>query len=234
MKGQVLRALVVAILCQGCIAIPYVSPPAKAEFNVGGVGGMLRHESNQPAQEKASEVLMGAHVGFYPLGLFPQFIHRSWDVGVGYVFESTLTHADPRSPHFHGIYLDADYWFLVKKLSKVRALRFGLLARGDARWASGPGLESTFGGSAFAGLTFEFSEWLGMTAYAEQSRKGDSGEDKDDGENLNLLGVSVGEGGVGASLGAGYTTVGDQEFWSVLFNVTFRIPGSAGVLIYIL
>lgn len=210
----------------GCVALPYVSPPLKTEFNVGVGGGQQQLHEGQPAEGSRAQAVLGARVAIHPMGMVESHFHRNWDVGVGYVFESVVN-ADLDPPQFHGLYVDGSYWFVQEKLAEWTAWRFGVLVRGDLKWSVDSAETVGPGGGVYAGITFEYAGFVGFTPFESHSEETDA-EGKT--EAGGILGVAYGEGGVGASLVGGYQVIGEQRYWAVLVNLTFRLPASAGVI----
>ena len=228
------------VLAAGCAPIPYISPPVRGSFQVGPGGGEVRRGPGEPATSRAADTVLGARVAVHPLGMFPELVPRSFDFGLGYVYETLLVpHGHP--PDNHGLYAEGEYWFWTQPRERS-SVRLGLLAQADMLWAqvtpSGPDM----GWGVGAGIGFEYGHFLvtGIRSTPDPSptyhedRTGGIHPDvpeKNETKSTEVFGVAFGEIGIGAALTLSYRSIGDQSYWNALFHIRLRLPASVGVVL---
>jgi len=221
--------VLVACCATGCIPLPFASPPVKVSGVIGGGGGTFEPVAGQVPVARSPEVVAGARVGVHPQGLLRSQLDRSFDLGLGYTFERILG-PGLDAPALDGLYLQGDFYPVVMNAGENAVFRAGVVVEADLFWSRGRDAGPGFGASA--GVTIEFAKFVvtGLSTL-DDDRGEQAGSDAQRDGDADLLGVALGEVGIGASVVGGYRDVGFQQTWMVVFRLDVRLPASAGVLL---
>lgn len=213
--------LVIALtIAQGCIALPFATPPVRASFTVSGAFPPRGATLPSPSSDT---VTLGARITAHPMGMVPSLLDRPADVGVGYVFDTPPTQGGGRvSRDLHGACLDVSVWPWRDGPERGhRVLRAGLSLRSELLVGHVETGATDVGFGVMAGPEFEFV----VTRDGPFSSSGGSGS------RAWVAGTALGELGVTASVLGSYRAVGDAAWWSVVFALGFRLPASVGIYI---
>ncbi len=213
--------LLVTCLCDGgCggsggILIPYVSIPARIE-----IGGLSAHGKTPLSATGESETanLFHFRVGLHPLQGFTSLHQRSWDFGFGYQAQS-LWAKDADSLTTHGFHLEGAYFPWAAPLDK-NSLRLCLLGSAEVILTDF-GEQAELGPGASLGA---FIEWTGAAAHAYANSTGGGL-----GSSAVSVGAVYGEWSIGAGVTAGYRRLFDQDYYTLILALSFRLPFGAGL-----
>lgn len=203
MRAVLLSTLVVA---SGCVA-PIIVPPAKATLSAGHAIGQV---TERPAARPVRGATVGqARVGVHPLSLVEPLLDRPVDVGVGLVWEAV----DLSSISGQYVSLAANTY--TSRIGERGVVRFALTAHGD---------RLTLGNEVGWGYGVETSVEVAHYTRGAISDAGSAG----------AYGIgSVGEIGIGLTLGADYRRVGPLDYALYRVGLTLRVPLAAGVAVLV-
>ena len=219
--------VMVALLCSGCIVIPYVLPPLKVQGQGGMAVGDLYDEDRIDPDDFAPVIgAPNVRVGAFPLGFSESLVDRNYDIGVGYLHERLLLSestglADRR---FHGGYLEGNYWFYTDA-NDTGAVRAGLVVNADyLQELNSRGGTLGHGFGVFTGLGVEWVATAeGLFVAADDGHSGG-------GDPMILTGVGKGEAGIGIVAGTSYRQVGSEPYWTFTVGLSLRLPAAAGLI----
>ena len=215
---SVILTLTAAMLCTGCIVIPYAVPPLKVQGQGGMAMGELYNADDIP--NDAFTPVIGSpsvRVGMFPLGFSEALLDRNYDVGVGYLHERLLlTESTGLSDReFHGGYLEGNYWFYSDS-DDTRALRIGLVFNADYLREVGP--MNSMAGDGFGIFTGLGVEWVGtaegLFMAADDGRSNGS-------EPVIVTGFGKGEAGIGLVAGTSYRQIGSEPYWTFTVGLSY-------------
>ena len=211
-----MRAISLSVMIFGCTPVPYLSPPVRTSLGFGGGSGERTVLSDMETRQGEPGDALSVRFSVSPLSFYEERFDRRYDVGLGYVMEEGLN--EDHWPKMQGAFVEGAGYFLNTPLPKRSRLRLGVISRGDLLFSSEG---DDIGWGASGGLVFEYSRFLsGGVGHVDRS-KGD--------ERPTMLGVALGEVGIGLEATAEWRDVGPQSYWHMLGAITFRLPLSAGV-----
>ena len=187
-----------ALFATGCLALPVASPPVRLQVGSGArsLATDAFDEVDVPAQVRA---------GIHPLALFPSFLRRRADFGVGYLLDYG------GSATLNGAYLEAGIKLLDHELGggigrlHARAQARLIHAEPENAWGQAGALQVGWEFVAFADAPFEGSD-----------------------DNGGVVGRCWGEGGVGVYLEGAYLRAGSLHGWTATAGLTLHAPASYG------
>ncbi|MEY2937064.1 MAG: hypothetical protein RL033_7813 [Pseudomonadota bacterium] len=207
--------LVLGLLAlQGCL--PFALPPGKASLGIGS-----RHHDRGfkgPGTGSGMDPVWQVRGAIHPLGLAPSLHGRSFDFGIGYSIENETD----QELTIQGPFLDLEY-FLWHSEGTI-PLRLGTIL--SPSWITGgPGVSSNgLDGGLDLRLELESSIFNGVEDFSNI-------DDKPDGKDGSaVLGWSYGELSIGAWVGGGFRSVGENNVWSLALGISGRWPAIAGVI----
>lgn len=211
---QSLRLVLLSVLAvapaAGCI--PWVSVPARVEL--APMQALVTRDPDGPAGSDAARG-MRFRAAICPLGGANQLHGRSFDVGLGYLYDSYHTFGRNSFGH-HGFLLEGTY-YVFRSSSEGPIWRLGVLGSAEGVLASfrddakaGPGITT--------GLLWEYSNVVsGFSA----ERNGD----------VRVVGAGYGEWGLGISLTGNYAQLDGRDYLAALLGFYLRFPFGAGVVV---
>jgi hypothetical protein len=209
-----LRLVLLSVLAvapaAGCI--PWVSVPARVEL--APMQALVTRAPDGPAGSDAPRG-MRFRAAICPLGGANQLHGRSFDVGLGYQYDSYHTFSRNSFGH-HGLLLEGTY-YVFRSSSEGPIWRLGILGsaegvltsfRDDAK--AGPGITT--------GLLWEYSN---VASGFGAERNGD----------VRVVGAGYGEWGWGISLTGNYAQLDGRDYLAALLGLYLRFPFGAGVVV---
>ena len=187
------------LLLSSCVAMPVAVPPLQLQVGMGmrSLATKSFDEGDLPAQVRA---------GVHPLALFPRFIQRRADFGLGYLLDYGA------NATVNGAYLEASVNALNHELAgglgrlSLRAQARLVHADPEHAWGQAGAIQLGWDYVTFADADFDTTT--------------------DDG---GVFGHTYGEAGFGLYLEGAYLRAGTLHGWTATAGLCLRIPAAYGI-----
>jgi hypothetical protein len=195
-------AAVLALAITGCIPLPYVVPPVRADVGTG-------IQTDTVAGSTQANTPLFVTAGVFPLGFFSSLSERYFDFGVGGVYS-----LDAAAQRAGGeVEVDVVPYQLAFTSWRLRCTA-GFQGRYLMDLSSG---ETGWGGAVR--ISWEWAKFEGPFDYSDHSR-----------DSL-VVGVGQGEFGAGLYVEVSTLQLRGAPSYAVVGGVTFRLPALAGVAV---
>jgi hypothetical protein len=195
--------------------VPFVVPPLKSSASAGGAAGQLARPVAMEDGVVASEAITELRTGVHPFQLVDRAGTRRWDLGAGYLFQTTAGDAMVDLWR-HGPFVEVGLRLWRRPVSDSTAVRVGVHAGAELLFDR----DDTVGGGGSVGASLELVTWS-------------SGPFQGSGRDGIVVGGAEGETSVGLVANASYRAVADTEYWTLTMGVSLRSPGLLGLAIFI-
>ena len=209
------------LLFNGCIPIPYASPPIKASIGLSSAQGTRTNLDQQGQEDMNRELIVSTHLSLHPFSLANR-LDRTYDLGIGY-FMSNIN-AEEKYPYLSGPFIQGQSFLDVRPLGDA-VFRWGVIGRGGLLFANqGP---KSMGWTASMGVMLEYAAWNQASPFTSIEQESTNNDD----DQTHLIGIAHGEGGVGLELLGSLQKHDVNQYWTITLGFVFELPATIGVLL---